>query len=549
MKKFILTSLLLSFFIWSCEGDEPAPEVEIGINRVDLRAQQTPVKDQGGRSSCIVFAATAAVEASYKRMGYGDLDLSEEFVNFMGKNLWLHPNWTDVYDFGEDGIENQMGAYSGGNGAGYIKLMHINGFKIPEEHLMPYHDSEAIFPSLSSHYFPFDQIGTKYQRDVNNFNLDTVFLKHNILHHDKFYGVGLARYHYETDLARNTDFLEGILRQGYEIVWDFSGYVLVSSPIWQLGTSGQTGVKDISGGHSMLLIGFDKTDADNPYFIVKNSWGDTFTNPTDPDNMTYISYDVVRNTGKTLAYIQLPINSSPYKEIQPLGIYDLSLDGYHARLDFYHYPGFWNSDHLPVPDRRFGSLYIGSQAYRVNGARDGNKLTFYFDDENPNAMWNHLGGRKFDYYYSSAGYMAGFHTDFEGGPKYGGYARKAGSWGTGVMTPRPFTPYSYLQSRWEVKVGTRTGTLILNNLGNPPDNPPTSYPIYGNFIDQAGNSHIAMASISVADSREMNLQLEMADGGFSAILLHLNHENGVMAGHTTTGSFGNNTPIVLIRTQ
>jgi len=53
--------------------------------RVDLRSQQTALRNQGDRNTCQTFGATAALEAAYKRAGFGDLNLSEQFLNHVGK--------------------------------------------------------------------------------------------------------------------------------------------------------------------------------------------------------------------------------------------------------------------------------------------------------------------------------------------------------------------------------------------------------------------------------------------------------------------------------
>ena len=47
--------------------------------RVDLRANQTPLRDQGNRGTCTSFGAIAALEAAYKKAGYGNLDFSGRF--------------------------------------------------------------------------------------------------------------------------------------------------------------------------------------------------------------------------------------------------------------------------------------------------------------------------------------------------------------------------------------------------------------------------------------------------------------------------------------
>jgi hypothetical protein len=83
----LLTScIFLVLFFSSCDEDfVPPPAVITSENFVDLRPQQSALKDQGGRSTCIVFSAVAAVEANYKKLGYGELDLSEEFINYARK--------------------------------------------------------------------------------------------------------------------------------------------------------------------------------------------------------------------------------------------------------------------------------------------------------------------------------------------------------------------------------------------------------------------------------------------------------------------------------
>ncbi len=63
---------------------------------VNLAPYQTPIKNQGSRTTCITFASIAGLEAAYKHAGYGDLDLSEQFLNHTGKMFWLHPDWPNI---------------------------------------------------------------------------------------------------------------------------------------------------------------------------------------------------------------------------------------------------------------------------------------------------------------------------------------------------------------------------------------------------------------------------------------------------------------------
>jgi Ricin-type beta-trefoil lectin domain-like len=68
----------------------------VSENFVDLRPNQTPIKHQGGRGSCTFFGRLAAIEAAYKKRGFGDLNLSEEFASILIKVLGLHSNWSDI---------------------------------------------------------------------------------------------------------------------------------------------------------------------------------------------------------------------------------------------------------------------------------------------------------------------------------------------------------------------------------------------------------------------------------------------------------------------
>ncbi len=127
-KWIVLGSTLGIFFLSSCDEEIGTPPDPVTSDEfVDLRPQQTVVKSQGSRNTCITFAAVAGLEAAYKRLGYGDLDLSEEFMNHMGKTFWLHGNWDDILAKGEDGSETQVGAFGGGGGAGYINDMIERG--------------------------------------------------------------------------------------------------------------------------------------------------------------------------------------------------------------------------------------------------------------------------------------------------------------------------------------------------------------------------------------------------------------------------------------
>ena len=105
---------------------------------VDLGPNQTALRKQGSRGTCIVFASTAALEAAYHRAGYGELDLSEEFLNHFGKMFWLEPDSHKLEERSADGREGQVGAFAGGDGVQYLEEL-ANGVRVPTESAMPYH--------------------------------------------------------------------------------------------------------------------------------------------------------------------------------------------------------------------------------------------------------------------------------------------------------------------------------------------------------------------------------------------------------------------------
>ena len=94
---------------------------------VDLTDQQTPFRNQGGRT-CIVHSVTAAMEAALKRANGGNPDLSEETFMYFVKMFWLKVEPVNA----ADETENQVGGGGGGNGL--ENLRYLKGWlAIPAE--------------------------------------------------------------------------------------------------------------------------------------------------------------------------------------------------------------------------------------------------------------------------------------------------------------------------------------------------------------------------------------------------------------------------------
>lgn len=558
----------------SCKKDpdlQTPPEVEVSGLRVDLRPQQTAIRNQGNRGTCITFAAVAALEAAYKRIGYGDLDLSEEFLGYMGKNFWLHHKkgymlWDQVAAKGPGAAENQLGFSGGGQGSGVVLMMDKLGVKAPLEEEMPYVSVPVPYGS-NPNWFP--PIGTppnqtkdpryKLQYYVDNFNLDTNNLSHQLLHSENYYGVESARYYFNAADATNTNLIESILKRKYEVVWDWAGKWFFEDDdgdrygVWRPCKSTDTGCR--TDAHCMLIVGFDRTDPDpkNHYFMVKNSWGRLRIG--DDQGFTRISYDFVQQFGFMMAYIGLPIlEAGPWEDIKKIGRYKLVYDGHEGLLDIFHIPGYWPVEELGVPDRRLGIMFDGEmKPHRVNGFFDDNRVILYFSDVHPNLRWDQMGqvrsdGRRFTYYYSDKGYMAGYHVDSDG-EKYGGYARKMGALPVGTLTPRPFLPKSYINSKWDVMIDQREGAITLGQIEDYEPEFPDFYYIKGTYTDNhSSGTGKVLVKIPQGQFNHPFIQVDVGKKNLAMEGWHLNHTAGNIAGHTIGGGSGEkNYPFIMVR--
>jgi hypothetical protein len=355
----------------------------------DLSRFQTGIRNQGGRTTCITFAALAAVEAAYKRAGYGDLDLSEQFLNHFGKMFWLHPYWDQTAALGEDGRESQVGVFGGGGGGGYIQFLSI-GVKVALESVMPYHDTD--YNSSDTPYMdnawnsPFWT-----QRRANDINLSPQFLPVSALNAPQYYSVRSFK-SIDPKSARE---IENAILNEKEVVWDFLVGGDLNTAIWQ-ACPGRSGCTDPAGlpGHAMVIVGFNKTSLDSSqhYFLVKNSWGGGFTK---------ISYDYLKY-GIGAVYIDSINPPSGWPALAFIGRWNHNDNGWNGILDIYHLPGIATaqlaSANVFTRDYRIGTYYRSDgRIFRVNGSISGNTISFRIDMNNPNARWDQLGGQVFTY--------------------------------------------------------------------------------------------------------------------------------------------------------
>ncbi|HET6328758.1 MAG TPA: C1 family peptidase [Planctomycetaceae bacterium] len=378
--------------------------------RVDLRPSQSPIRDQKGRRTCIVHSVCAAMEAELRRSGQ-DVDLSEDTFMYFVKQFWLSP----IEGQPADTCENQVGGWEGGNGVENLAFL-TGGLAIPEEAAgrPAAYDYKVPFPWGENHW--------KSQFNVDSWNLSPRRLLPSTLRAPRYFTLTGYR---ELPNGKDPRAIEQALAQGHEVVWDFKvNGKRPRSAVWHYDGPG----KRTAGQHSMLIVGYDRSDRTNPYFIVKNSHGPTKT--PGANGFTYIGYDYLQY-GHTAGYLT-GVKQVSFPELQFVGRWEVNFAGWKGILDISHIPGVFRGVYERKRDRRIdrriGTFYDHNnpaEALRVNGSMKGNRIDFYVDWSNPNPGLDKLRGRHFTYYLSEddAGRMSGTHRDPDG-RVYRGFARR-----------------------------------------------------------------------------------------------------------------------------
>jgi C1A family cysteine protease len=243
---------------WEAVADE-SPDAEGLPCKVDHRSFQTPIKDQQDRGTCVCFASLANIESIVKREENTEIDLSEQYANWLfmlkeGKNHC------------DDGMVTTRSA----------RYLANDGVCVEADY--PYEDKTAV--QTHCLLVPPANIQSQAKYGIGNFALidDLGLLGPSI---------------------KNPQYLEGLLRRDFNIV--FGTHVA-----WGREPD-QNGVYDIildqygnplqsAGGHAMLIVGYDRCGENGslPYFIIKNSWGDDFG----VDGYMYLSYDYLSQYAK-----------------------------------------------------------------------------------------------------------------------------------------------------------------------------------------------------------------------------------------------------------
>jgi papain like protease len=218
---------------------------------VDHTLDQTPVKNQGDRPTCVSFALLAALEALFLRKGGKEINLSEQYAH-----------WLCMSSQGKTQCDS--GPYTVQAAA----CLHHAG--VCEESLSPYQDIAEVTANCA----------------------DTPSAK---ARHKAIYGLGSYSSLFKHGLSGwsigNTDQLETLLAQDLDIVVGFEGIFGLTDPdsgILDIFLDGQGNPWPAQAAHTMLAVGYYR-DPLNPYFLFKNSWLD----PTG-DGYMKVSYDYLR---------------------------------------------------------------------------------------------------------------------------------------------------------------------------------------------------------------------------------------------------------------
>lgn len=269
---------------------------------VNLESNQSDISlfkasNQLDRDTCGAFASIAALEAAYKRIQGSRLDLSEHYLHHMIKSTWLKEPATFRY-------ENQS-SFWGGNDV-ETALNFLSSYPVPAENFAPYHSQamlQFILRQLNLNNLTWSadpRLNTTTQAQIDTFEYSTANIPNAARAMARF-GVDEYITHSGID-ARNAARIERYLRQGLEVIVGMNLF-WADHP-----TQIKTKILDTQArgaGHIMLIVGFDKTDSDESYFLVKNSYD---------DGIIRLEYPALINNATTLGVItsvKNPIHSHP----------------------------------------------------------------------------------------------------------------------------------------------------------------------------------------------------------------------------------------------
>lgn len=361
---------------------------------VDHRPWQTPIRSQHGQN-CFIYATVAALEARLNREGYGALDLSEGFSDYMGALFFLETCAMDgrfrtrtprVPGAAERETSLAVDYQPTVESATPCQIVAI-----PEEKYFPWDAARHVPPGPPQSTDPY----WREQWEVSAYNLDPLRLPRSALTAPLYYGIQSVRWLTAAEAAQ-PEALERALAAGDDVIWDFKfgGDTLVNP--WRFTVPPDP----MGAGHRLLLVGYDRRNPRQPYFIAKNSWGPT----TNAGGFTHIGYDFIRYGiwAHTITALARP---RPWPELRALGRWTLRFGDQDGLLDLYHLPGlmrrvfdenaYTNEAGQRLADRRLGTFYPNGdrqRPIRVNGDVTRDRLRLWIDFTQAAPRWDKLAG-------------------------------------------------------------------------------------------------------------------------------------------------------------
>jgi hypothetical protein len=265
---------------------------------IDHRVNQSPVKDQGGRGTCVSHASLGLLEA----FTHIDDDLSEQYTHYKFNEFLGRPHNQDA------GLKTTEAAPLLARNGGYICFERDWAY-IPD------------------------------QTTINNMVANGIYAPPQAAVNNQRFGIGAYKIIEDKGLTgesiKNTRYLEALLFQGYNIVfgcfasWDDKDNNGILEPL--LDSNG----KPVSNaGHAMLIVGYNRTDQ---YFIVKNSWDMTWGH----SGYGYFSYNFFRACAKYGFVVDSVVPAAPPSPLPrklanaPFGVDKISRQSLRAVVVFF----------------------------------------------------------------------------------------------------------------------------------------------------------------------------------------------------------------------
>jgi hypothetical protein len=299
--------------VGACSSPDRSKFVNLENNMIDLLNFRPA--HQRDRDTCGAFAATAALSAAYKRLKGHDVFLSQNYKHHIMKSIRLTRLPVFLY-------ENES-SFWGGNTVHDI-LKTLNHYPLPSEDYAPYQrqaDLRRIVDQLGISNFNRNddpRINRVTQHDVDLFEYEESHIPLQA-RQMAIYGVNSYRIHSVAE-ARDTNRIENYLKAGQEVI------ILLDLRWAAAAKRAKTMVYDASGTgrHIMVIVGFDKTDPANPYFLIKNSWA---------DGILRVHYDVIRNqTFSDIGVIDSVRDHTLASASRCIGRWEMKYDGWRGEL-------------------------------------------------------------------------------------------------------------------------------------------------------------------------------------------------------------------------